>query len=174
MRYIAQVVKKPLSRSSKFLIVATRRNDGLWVPVNDQDQEMSLPLNNADLNDGILVILDLDERRQIIRISSAVSELVEEVKTWGLRLSKLDEEEKKNVLWRESLEYQGQEFFKRSALIEVKEKKMQQWEDSLRTMALSLEKKAALLEQEKEKIQLLWEQLSSEQKRKEEYKKFVE
>lgn len=150
--FLAQVFDKSRYGSKgKVRFVATRREDGIWTAANTSE---TLPLNNSypHLNEGMLVLIELDSKRQIIKVISAVEELVSCLRDWSLRLAKFETEEAEINSWRESLKYQGTEFFIRNEELQRREQAIEAKETQLNKLLEAAQEQKQALERERQVI----------------------
>lgn len=174
MLYLAQIEKKGRPRDFKLKLVAMCRADGLWVKTNDT---LALPSEHHSFNDGILVLTDLDEKRQILQLTNAANELVRILEDLSQRCSKIDKQESEIKLWRTSLDYQSRELAQRAASLDVAEEDLRGKSANLQRIAgnvskakTELDRLAAALAEDREKLerdraalQGAWEHLRYEQ-----------
>jgi uncharacterized protein (DUF3084 family) len=152
--FLAQVFDKSRYGSKgKVRLIGARREDGIWTAANTSE---TLPLNNSypHLNEGMLVLLELDNKRQILKVVSAAEELLSYLRDWSLRLAKFESEEAEIKSWRESLKYQGTEFFIRNEELQRREQAIEAKEAQLNKLLEATEEQKAALERERQVIKI--------------------
>lgn len=129
MLYLAEVQKQRLAREAKLQILAIRGANGLWTPFKE-----TLPLGHQHhFENGLLVLVELNSKRDIRKIEPAATQLVRYLEEAYKKLAEIENEKAEIVFWRHSLEYQAIELEKRKQnleqkeqLVEAKEKKLEQ------------------------------------------------
>ena len=117
-KYLAQVDKQRLSRGRLHLVM--QRKDETWVTILPMEP-IPLPSDYHHLTEGLLVFLDLDEKRQAKNVTPALTDLVRILQDISLRLLKYKKQEDEMRIWRESLEFQAAQLFARSEDFERRE-----------------------------------------------------
>lgn len=109
--YLAQVDKQRLSRGRLHLVM--QRQNETWVSIHPMES-VALPSDYHHLTEGLLVLLDLDDKRQAKNITPALTDLVRILQDNSLRLLKYKKQEEEMRIWRESLEFQAAQLFARA------------------------------------------------------------
>lgn len=155
MYYLAQVIEKPLYGKTKVQLVSQKRLDGLWAKVASEAIALSSEQNR--FNQGVLVLVELNEQRQIVKIIPALDELISSFRDWVLKSAKFDGRESEIKLWRESLDYQSQQLFIREQEIERREDLLKQREKKLQLIYQAVQQRANAIEREREALKGAWE-----------------
>lgn len=116
--YLAQVDKQRLSRGRLHLVM--QRKDETWVTVLPMES-IPLPSDYHHLTEGLLVLLDLDEKGGAKNITPALTDLIRILQDSSLRLLKYKKQEEEMRIWRESLEFQAAQLFARAEDFERRE-----------------------------------------------------
>lgn len=129
MLYLARVHRKLLFGQAELQLLSHRSGDGSWLPI--RNAAPLLCTGAQGFNVGVLVMVELQEDRQILRLEEAAGPLVDLL----YRLSQpadpscdLSEIER----WRQSLTQQSQALSRREAEIEARQEQLQHWERLLR------------------------------------------
>ena len=148
MLHLAQVCNNPHSDKIELQLLAHQESEGNWVVSNLEfisiDEEMS-----QDIQAGMLILANIDDKPRIISIESAADWVLELVKQYF----PLKYEEEK---WRQDLTLQSQDLTRRNLEIETRTEQIQALEEKLKQ-----EKEA--LEIRREQIQQLEKQLKQQQ-----------
>lgn len=148
MLHLAQVCNNPHSGRMELQLLAHQESEENWVLSNLEfisiDEEMS-----QDVQAGMLILANIDDKPRIISIESAADWVLELVKQY---FPLKNEEEK----WRQYLTLQSQDLTRRNLEIETRTEQIQALEEKLKQ-----EKEA--LEIRREQIQQLEKQLKQQQ-----------
>ncbi len=109
--YLAQIDKQRLSRGRLHLVM--KRHAESWISIFPVEI-VPLPSDYNHLQEGLLVFLDLDEKRQPKNIIPALTDLTRILQDTSLRLLQYKKQEEEAKLWRESLEFQAAQLFARA------------------------------------------------------------
>jgi hypothetical protein len=135
MLYLAQVQKKDILGEISLQLLACQNADETWAILPEQTVLIVPP--NCDqnvLNEGMLVLADIGENRNILHIQAAtnwVLQLVEKYLTTGFTPDFLQQEAQKAEDWRQSLTLQSQEFSRRLIEVEARREQIQNLEAKL-------------------------------------------
>lgn len=116
--YLAQVDKQRLSRGRLHLVMK-RHIRGTWTSILPMET-IPLPSDYHHLNEGLLVLLDLDAR-QAKNITPALTDLIRILQDMSFRMLQYQKQEEDIKLWRESLEFQATQLFARTEDFERRE-----------------------------------------------------
>ncbi len=129
MLYLARVHRKVLFGQTELQLLSHRTGDGIWLPIRHGDPLICPEAQGWNV--GVLVMLELGEAHQILRLEEAAGPLIDLL----YRLSQppdpsydLSEIER----WRQSLTQQSQELSRREAEIEARQEQLQHWERVLK------------------------------------------
>lgn len=151
MLHLAQVQKNSTSDGMTLQLLAAQTAEDVWV-ASEGDAIAIASQMQAEiphLHEGLLVLVNLDENRQILALENA--------KDWVLGLLQksrasaevdafcLEDEESRIEQWRQELTSQSQDITRRNLEIETRREQIQALEASL--------------EQEKEELKLRWQEL---------------
>lgn len=180
MLYLAEVQKQKaglLGGSSKtdLKLLACQKNDQSW---NTVSEEIINAEEASKLNDGALVLVEINPPRQVQRIQEAGRPLVNILQNFSRQLEKFKLKEEEIDQWKESLTFQAQELNRRELELETGLEQLQQLEENfknLETQQQELSNSREEIEQLREEIKRhrqelegAWDHLRGEQRRLEE------
>ncbi|MEH2455679.1 pilus motility taxis protein HmpF [Nostoc sp.] len=180
MLYLAEVQKQKgglLSGGAKteLKLLACQRTDQNWSTVSE---EVIAAEDASKLNDGALVIVELNPNRQVQRIQEAGRPLVNILQNFSRQLEKFKLKEDEIDQWKQSLTFQAQELNRREMDMEVRSEQLQQLEDELQqleeqkqkvdTSRQEIERLQTEVERNRQELEGAWEHLHGEQRRLEE------
>ncbi|MBD2214206.1 hypothetical protein H6G64_29300 [Calothrix sp. FACHB-156] len=181
MLYLAEVQKQKgglLSGSSKteLKLLACQRTDQIWSTVSE---EVIAAEEASKLNDGALVLVEVNPNRQVQRIQEAGRPLVNILQNFSRQLEKFKLKEDEIDQWKQSLTFQAQELNRREMDMEVRMDQLQQIEDDFQRLEAQkqefeasrqeIEKLQQQIERDRLELSGAWEHLRGEQRRLEEY-----
>ncbi|MBH8551869.1 hypothetical protein I8751_05645 [Nostocaceae cyanobacterium CENA357] len=181
MLYLAEVQKQKgglLGGSSKteLKLLACQRTDQNWSTVSE---EVIAAEEASKLNDGALVLVELNPNRQVQRIQEAGRPLVNILQNFSRQLEKFKLKEDEIDQWKESLTFQAQEMNRREMDMEARLEQLQQMEDEFQqlesqkqeveTSREQIEQLQAEIERNRQELEGAWEHLRGEQRRLEEH-----
>jgi chromosome segregation ATPase len=184
--YLAEVQKQKggllttslLSSSSKteLKLLACQRTDQNWSTVSE---EVVVAEEASKLNDGALVLVELNPNRQVQRIQEAGRPLVNILQNFSRQLEKFKLKEDEIDQWKQSLTFQAQEMNRREMDMEARLEQLQQMEDDFQrleaqkqeveTSREEMERLRQEIERNRQELEGAWEHLRGEQRRLEEY-----
>ena len=180
MLYLAEVQKQKgglLSGGAKteLKLLACQRTDQNWSTVSE---EVIAAEDASKLNDGALVLVELNPNRQVQRIQEAGRPLVNILQNFSRQLEKFKLKEDEIDQWKQSLTFQAQELNRREMDMEVRSEQLQQLEDELQqleeqkqkvdTSRKEIERLQTEVERNRQELEGAWEHLHGEQRRLEE------
>ncbi|MEH2446565.1 MAG: pilus motility taxis protein HmpF [Nostoc sp.] len=180
MLYLAEVQKQKgglLSGGAKteLKLLACQRTDQNWSTVSE---EVIAAEDASKLNDGALVLVELNPNRQVQRIQEAGRPLVNILQNFSRQLEKFKLKEDEIDQWKQSLTFQAQELNRREMDMEVRSEQLQQLEDELQqleeqkqkvdTSRQEIERLQTEVERNRHELEGAWEHLHGEQRRLEE------
>ncbi|WP_413200049.1 pilus motility taxis protein HmpF [Nostoc piscinale] len=180
MLYLAEVQKQKgglLSGGSKteLKLLACQRTDQNWSTVSE---EVITAEEASKLNDGALVLVELNPNRQVQRIQEAGRPLVNILQNFSRQLEKFKLKEDEIDQWKQSLTFQAQEMNRREMEMEARLEQLQQLEDDCQRLdeqkqevdssREEIEKLQAEIERNRQELEGAWEHLRGEQRRLEE------
>ncbi|MEA5621913.1 pilus motility taxis protein HmpF [Nostoc sp. UHCC 0251] len=180
MLYLAEVQKQKgglLSGGAKteLKLLACQRTDQNWSTVSE---EVIAAEDASKLNDGALVLVELNPNRQVQRIQEAGRPLVNILQNFSRQLEKFKLKEDEIDQWKQSLTFQAQELNRREMDMEVRSEQLQQLEDELQqleeqkqevdTSRQEIERLQTEVERNRLELEGAWEHLRGEQRRLEE------
>jgi chromosome segregation ATPase len=178
--YLAEVQKQKgglLSGGAKteLKLLACQRTDQNW---NTVSEEVIAAEDASKLNDGALVLVELNPNRQVQRIQEAGRPLVNILQNFSRQLEKFKLKEDEIDQWKQSLTFQAQELNRREMDMEVRSEQLQQLEDELQqleeqkqevgTSRQEIERLQTEVERNRLELEGAWEHLRGEQRRLEE------
>ncbi|MEH1935042.1 MAG: pilus motility taxis protein HmpF [Nostoc sp.] len=177
MLYLAEVQKQKgglLSGGAKteLKLLACQRTDQNWSTVSED----VIPAEDASkLNDGALVLVELNPNRQVQRIQEAGRPLVNILQNFSRQLEKFKLKEDEIDQWKQSLTFQAQELNRREMDMEVRSEQLQEMEDEVQrleeqkqevdTSRQEIERLQAEVERNRQELEGAWEHLRGEQRR---------
>ncbi|MBD2507882.1 hypothetical protein H6G91_11435 [Nostoc muscorum FACHB-395] len=180
MLYLAEVQKQKgglLSGSGKteLKLLACQRTDQNWSTVSE---EVIAAEDASKLNDGALVLVELNPNRQVQRIQEAGRPLVNILQNFSRQLEKFKLKEDEIDQWKQSLTFQAQELNRREMDMEVRSEQLQNMEEELQqleqqkqevdTSHQEIERLKTEVERNRLELEGAWEHLRGEQRRLEE------
>ncbi|MEO0970621.1 MAG: pilus motility taxis protein HmpF, partial [Cyanobacteria bacterium J06639_18] len=178
MLYLAEVQKQKgglLGSSSKtgLKLLACQRKDQSWATVSEE----TIGAEEASkLNDGVLVLVEINSSHQVQRIQEAGHPLVNILQNFSRQLEKFKNKEQEIDQWKESLTFQAQEFNRREMEMETRLEELQHLEEEQQqfdTQREEIQNLQAEIERNREELEGAWEHLRGEQRLIEEYKSGV-
>ncbi|MEA5603548.1 pilus motility taxis protein HmpF [Nostoc sp. UHCC 0252] len=181
MLYLAEVQKQKgglLSGGGKteLKLLACQRTDQNW---NTVSEEVIAAEDASKLNDGALVLVELNPNRQVQRIQEAGRPLVNILQNFSRQLEKFKLKEDEIDQWKQSLTFQAQELNRREMDMEVRSEQLQNMEDELQqleqqkqevdTSRQEIERLQTEVERNRLELEGAWEHLRGEQRRLEEH-----
>jgi chromosome segregation ATPase len=178
--YLAEVQKQKgglLSGGGKteLKLLACQRTDQNWSTVSE---EVIAAEDASKLNDGALVLVELNPNRQVQRIQEAGRPLVNILQNFSRQLEKFKLKEDEIDQWKQSLTFQAQELNRREMDMEVRAEQLQQLEDEVQhleeqkqevdTSRQEIERLQGEIERNRQELEGAWEHLRGEQRRLEE------
>jgi len=178
--YLAEVQKQKgglLSGGGKteLKLLACQRTDQNWSTVSE---EVIAAEDASKLNDGALVLVELNPNRQVQRIQEAGRPLVNILQNFSRQLEKFKLKEDEIDQWKQSLTFQAQELNRREMDMEVRSEQLQNMEDELQqleqqkqvvdTSRQEIERLQTEVERNRLELEGAWEHLRGEQRRLEE------
>jgi len=182
--YLAEVQKQKTgfmgAAKAELKLLACQRADQSWNPL-PKEEFIPAPSEEANsLNDGTLVLADLNLQRQVQRLQEAGRPLVSILQNFSRQLEKFKSQEEEIAQWKQSLTYQSQELNSRQMEVEARLEELQQMEaDFERLEAQRQEIEIAQEESQRlrdeverhcRELEGAWEQLLGEQRRLQEQK----
>ncbi|ACC84250.1 pilus motility taxis protein HmpF [Nostoc punctiforme] len=181
MLYLAEVQKQKgglLSGGGKteLKLLACQRTDQNW---NTVSEEVIAAEDASKLNDGALVLVELNPNRQVQRIQEAGRPLVNILQNFSRQLEKFKLKEDEIDQWKQSLTFQAQELNRREMDMEVRSEQLHNMEDELQqleqqkqevdTSRQEIERLKTEVERNRLELEGAWEHLRGEQRRLEEH-----
>lgn len=133
MLYLAQVQKQKLLEQLKLRLLAHQQTAYKW-EVNEQEEIVSVTEKNT-LQEGILVLIELSPKGEVLSIQDATSWVLDLVTTYltsGVTPAFLKAEADRSEQWRQSLTLQNQDLSRRSLEVEARREQIQALEESFK------------------------------------------
>jgi len=160
--YLAQVDRFRF-KGGRLLLVASKRPDGLWLPVPSINAiAIPLPSAYANLHEHQLVLLELNLKQEIVSLKAALPELLRCLKDWSLRIAKFDSQSAENELSKAQLSEQGQQFFARNEEMRRRENFLAQREKQAEKLIKVVTENNLALERERAALEEAWGQIANE------------
>lgn len=181
MLYLAEVQKQKgglLGGNSKteLKLLACQRTDQSWSTVSE---EVMSAEEASKLNDGALVLVELNPNRQVQRIQEAGRPLVNILQNFSRQLEKFKVKEEEIDQWKQSLTFQAQELNRREMDMEARLEQLQHMEDEsqrleaqkqeVETSREEISRLREEIERNRNELEGAWEHLRGEQCRLDEY-----
>jgi hypothetical protein len=144
MQYLAQVQKKGFLGKAGLLLLARQKSENAWAIVTDEEVVISSEASN--FSDGLLVLVELSNTRQVLTVKDAKSwilDIVQKFLATGITPAFLQQETERAEQWRQSLTLQSQELNRRSLELEARREQVQEMEEKLKREKKTLETMAA-------------------------------
>jgi len=125
-------------------LLAQQKAEYAWALLDDTENH--LWIEQAEYNEGALLLVELSPLRQIQQIQDAthwVLDVVEQYLTVGMTPMLLQEEVQRAEQWRQSLTLKSQELGRRALEIEARRDQIQELEENLKIEKEKLEQMAA-------------------------------
>ncbi|MDF5715052.1 MAG: pilus motility taxis protein HmpF [Rhizonema sp. NSF051] len=182
MLYLAEVQKQKgglLGGGGKteLKLLACQRTDQSWSTVSE---EVIGTEEASKLNDGVLILVELNPNRQVQRIQEAGRPLVNILQNFSRQLEKFKVKEEEINQWKQSLTFQAQELNHREMDMEARLEQLQNMEDEFQnleaqkqeveTSRTGIERLQEEIERKRQELEGAWEHLRGEQRLLEEFK----
>ncbi len=182
MLYLAEVQKQKgglLGGGGKteLKLLACQRTDQSWSTVSE---EVIGTEEASKLNDGVLILVELNPNRQVQRIQEAGRPLVNILQNFSRQLEKFKVKEEEINQWKQSLTFQAQELNHREMDMEARLEQLQNMEDEFQnleaqkqeveTSRTGIERLQEEIERKRQELEGAWEHLHGEQRLLEEFK----
>jgi DNA repair exonuclease SbcCD ATPase subunit len=175
MLHLAQVQNNQSVGGVELRLLAYQQSENSWAVIDPQ----SVLLNNVNsLQEGLLVLVDLSDNKEVLRIQDAqdwVLDLVQKYLTGGTASTFLQEEAERAEQWRQDLTLQSQDLTRRNLELEARREQIQTLEEDLKEEKQQLEEITANLRareedlnQQRQQIEKLAAQLEQEKQQLEE------
>lgn len=128
MLYLARVHKKGLFGHAELQLLAYQTPDRLWSAL--PTPEIVTSREASAYNIGVLLLVEVSEKRQVQRVEEAAMKLVEMLHSLSQRSKLTDWSEIES--WRQSLTRQSLELSRREAEVAARQDQLEQWEIRLR------------------------------------------
>ncbi|NES66375.1 MAG: hypothetical protein F6K24_14485 [Okeania sp. SIO2D1] len=146
MLHLAKVQKNTSSGKMELQLLACQGTDSLWSVCDDQ--YIAIPEINLTeapvLNEGIFVLVDLDQKQEITSIKEAEDWILGLVETYLSKSYSVDwfkEETARMEKWRHELTLESQELTRRNLELETRQDQIQDLEKNLKREKEELEGK---------------------------------
>lgn len=146
MLYLAQVVKRERGGRASLKLLAQNQGEYTWTTCADEEtvflEDCSDHSANTALNEGMLVLVELTNAREVKRIQDAKTWVLEVVKDYlsnGVSPAFLREETQRAEQWRQSLTLQSQELGRQALEMEARRDQFQELEENLNAKKKQLE-----------------------------------
>ena len=168
MLHLAQVQKNKSVDGLELRLLARQHSENTWALINPENVSCT---NTDSFNEGMLVLVELSDKQELISIQNAkdwVLDFVHKYLVTGVSPTFLQEEAERIEQWRQDLTLQNQDLTRRHLEMEARREQIQTLEEELKRDKQQLEEKAAQLEARREQIQTLEEELKREKQQLEE------
>jgi len=144
MLYLAQVQKKGFLGKVGLLLLARQRAENAWSLITEE--EIVTSTEAANFSEGVFVLVDLTNNRQVISLKDArdwILEIIQSFLVTGITPAFLQQETDRAEQWRQSLTLQSQELDRRALELEARREQIQALEESLKREKKNLMMKPA-------------------------------
>ena len=141
MLYLAQVQKKGFLGKAELLLLACQKSETIWTLITDE--EVVLSTEASTFSEGLLVLVELTDNRQVLTVKDAkdwVLEIVQKFMVCGITPTFLQQETERAEQWRQSLTLQSQELDRRALELEARKEQLQVMEESLKREKKQIER----------------------------------
>src|SRR4028119_525922 len=160
MLHLAQVQNNQSVGGVELRLLATQQSENSWTVIDPE----SVLLNNASsLQEGLLVLVDLSDNKEVLMIQHAqdwVLDLVQKYLTGRTASTFLQEEAERAEQWRQELTLQSQDLTRRNLELAAQREQIQSLEEDLKpekhhleVMATQLKAKEEDLKQERRQLE---------------------
>lgn len=142
MQHLAKVHAKSVVDGNQLQLLAVNTRKHTWEPV--MPREVVTTTQAIAFNEQALVLIDLDDDRQVVTVEDAtdwVVDFISEYLTLGLTPKALEEELNRAEQWRQSLTLQSQEVRRRALETAARRDEIQNLEKRLKLERETLERK---------------------------------
>lgn len=153
MLHLAQVQTNESIGGLELRLLARRYSENSWGVINP---ESISPPNPVSQNEGVLVLVELSENKEVLRIEDAtdwIVDIVQNYLTIGVTPPFLEEEAKRTEQWRQDLTLQSQDLTRRHLEMEARREQIQDLEQELKVKEQHLEMVEAQLKSKEEDLQ---------------------
>jgi len=182
--YLAELQKQKSgfmgAAKAELKLLACQRVDSSWNPVPREELIPASVEETNNLNDGALVLVDLNPQRQVQRIQEAGRPLVSILQNLSRQVEKFKSQEEEIAQWKQSLTYQSQQLSSRQMEIEARLEQLQQMEENFEQLEnqqqeisqaqAEIERVRSEVERNRQELEEAWKQLLGEQRLLEEKK----
>jgi hypothetical protein len=133
MLYLAQVQKKGFLGKAGLQLLARQKSENAWTIVTDEEPVLSAEAGS--FSEGLLVLVELTNTRQILSIKEAkdwVLDILQKFLITGITPAFLQQETERAEQWRQSLTLQSQELDRRALELEARREQIQDLEENLK------------------------------------------
>lgn len=158
MLYLAEVQKRPTSFSlgggkTDLKLLACQRSENNWLAVPGEEV---IPADEAkEFSSGALVLVDLNNNKQVLQIQDAGRQLVKILQNFSRSQEKSKTQWEEIEQWKASLTFQAQELHRRDIELQAKEEQL----EGLQAEINKLEQQRQEIGQAQQKSQKLQEQI---------------
>lgn len=142
MLYLAQVKKNPLSNALELHLLAHQESAYIWEMNHQESISLDSPYHNQ-VSDNLLVLVDLDEKKQIINLINAkdwvMSLIGNYLNSSGASPELIAKEQDRIEQWRREMTSQNQELRIRQLELETRTEQLQELEENLKREQEKLE-----------------------------------
>lgn len=132
MLHLAQVQNKENGGGVELRLLARQHSENSWAVINPE----SVPYTNGNsLQEGVLVLIELSEQREVLSLQNAkdwVLDLVQQYLTIGVSPNFLKEEAERAEQWRQKLTLDSQDLTRRHLEMEARREQIQTLEEDLK------------------------------------------
>lgn len=161
MLHLAQVQNNDSGEGVELRLLARQQSENSWVVINSE----SVPLTNTNfLNEGWLVLVELSDNQEVLKIQDAkdwVLDVVQKYLTNGVTPTFLREEAERTEQWRQDLTLQSQDMTRRHLEMEARREQIQTLEEDLKRDKQQLDEKAEQLKAKEEELEREKQQLEA-------------
>ncbi len=155
MQYLAQIQKKESSDGMELRLIARQYAEYGWTLMPDQEV---IPYDgDRTFGEGVLLLVDLSETRQIVQTTNAKDWLLKVIQTFlvsGITPEFLRNEAEQAEEWRRKLTLASQDLDRRALELEARREQIEQLEESLKREKKQMENLAAQYKEQSQALDL--------------------
>jgi hypothetical protein len=132
MLHLAQVQNNENGGGVELRLLARKHSENSWAVINPESVSYT---NGSFLQEGVLVLVELSDKREVLSIQNAkdwVLDLVQQYLTVGVSPSFLKQEAERAEQWRQKLTLDSQDLTRRHLEMEARREQIQTLEEDLK------------------------------------------
>ncbi len=155
MQYLAQVQKKESSDEVELRLIARQYSEYGWTLMSDQEV---IPYNgDRQFGEGVLLLVELSETRQVLQATNAKDWVLKVLQTFlssGITPEFLRNEAERAERWRQEQTLKSQDLDRRALELEARREQIEQLEESLKREKKQMESLAVQYKEQNQALDL--------------------